>query len=1011
MRRPLLLISLSLAVLLPANVLTQDPVQIQFQTDPLLVQTGSEIVFTVLTVPDVLSMTWEYEQVTLGLFAGGQPTVNAVPQFLGRVTISANQLRIGGAQLGDAGTYTVEVTPSATTGLGSNSRSIELSVFDAVAGVTLVVPSVAVEGGNVSLMCSLTGGTGVSYQWGRGGVTIGNDSRITIIGGSLVINPARRSDTGEYSCTVSNPVSAQTDTQRLTIFYGPDTPVLTIEAPKDCVGEGDVMVGQMVRLTCLSDSLPPALFSWTFDGLPVSTAQPDSGVLSVQTFSTDESGRYVCTARNAVTTGTSEQETALTIVDVCLSGGEVAGIVIGSVLLLLLIIALIIWLVVFLVRRRRGTREDPPLVQRVKENPRIMPPDPRPNGARDLDPAPNPPLYQHNTNIHQPARFYTAPRENRGSPQMLQLDGLHNSNTNQPNGAAIVNGFLHGSVQNANSPPHNGVDNPAFTHADVRNVNAQTQQNPNIVIQTGAPEGGAQPQAVHVSLNTLPQSAQQNGNAQMPTIHFNLNSYSNNGQRAQQDSSFPVTNNNILETQQNLAHAGQLNPIMQQVPPYQGDPRWNGQIETLHQGQPDLIPTGFTHVNGNNVSHRNARTQTYQQEAEPRRSSIRRPDRRDTGGSSARRQMPWDRVRATPSFPSGTFQRRENTAEITSDATDYTAQPPPREDRTPNSRAQSRAHSQTEDRRRTPPRKDESSVDNRTETPSIGHRILNIRGVKLLEAAHQNQRTPPTRKRTAQPDSRSLSGSQTAARQEVTHSNSRARSVTSQQVSVGVSAVPEGPLTQQGQIPLQMTDTRALVDPNHLPQAFMNQQLQAVPIQRPPQGPGTQTRPVAVDTSQPRQAGAAPVTQPAAQPVASNLTQDAVRAHAQRAQVFQNRRQQTQAALQHPGTQAQAPAEKHPPPPPPVIPLAQFQALPKKSIQHRSPNRGHQPPRPPVNMPVAQRPHPVRQQPNAQHHHATLPPNHHHPHHHHGNVNAHRHTQGHPTHFTHPRQAHRGRPR
>lgn len=109
-------------------MLAQDQVEIQFQTDPLLVQTGTEIVFTVLTVSQVLSMAWQYEGITLGLWAG-IPVVDPSPQFQGRVTISATQLRIGGAQLRDAGNYMVEVTPSSSTGLTSNSRSIQLRVF------------------------------------------------------------------------------------------------------------------------------------------------------------------------------------------------------------------------------------------------------------------------------------------------------------------------------------------------------------------------------------------------------------------------------------------------------------------------------------------------------------------------------------------------------------------------------------------------------------------------------------------------------------------------------------------------------------------------------------------------------------------------------------------------------------------------------------------------------------------------------------------------------------------
>lgn len=95
---------------------------------------------------------------------------------------------------------------------------------------------------------------------------------------------------------------------------GPDTPVLTKETPKDCVGGGDLAAGQTVRLTCLSDSLPPALFSWQRDGQPVAASPPDSGVLTLQTFSTNDSGQITCTARNAITGATSVQRTALAVV-------------------------------------------------------------------------------------------------------------------------------------------------------------------------------------------------------------------------------------------------------------------------------------------------------------------------------------------------------------------------------------------------------------------------------------------------------------------------------------------------------------------------------------------------------------------------------------------------------------------------------------------------------------------------------------------------------------------------
>ncbi|XP_056300316.1 carcinoembryonic antigen-related cell adhesion molecule 2-like isoform X2 [Pseudoliparis swirei] len=399
MREPLLLLSLSLAVLLSADVLAQDQYEITFQEDPVLVRTGAETVFTVLTGPAVFSMIWEYQGgVTVGQWSGGSAAINAGTQFQGRVTITANQLRIAGAELRDAGEFTVVVTPTASTGLAANSRSIQLSVF--VLSATLSVPSVAIEARNVSLSCTWTGGTDITVRWDKGGAAVLADERIAISAGSLVINPARRSDAGEYKCTVSNPVSAQTATQSLTVYYGPDTPVLTTDSPKECVGGGDVLVGQTVRLTCLSDSLPAALFSWRRDGQPVAAGQPDSGVLSLQTFSTDESGRYVCAARNGLTGATSQQGVDLAIVATCLDVGEVVGIVIGCLLLLLIIVLLIVLIVCLAWRRRRRERRGQSDTS-VKTNPTPQPirPDPQPNGARDLGRGPHPPSI---TRTHTP---------------------------------------------------------------------------------------------------------------------------------------------------------------------------------------------------------------------------------------------------------------------------------------------------------------------------------------------------------------------------------------------------------------------------------------------------------------------------------------------------------------------------------------------------------------------------------------------------------------------------------
>ncbi|XP_061573292.1 uncharacterized protein si:dkeyp-97a10.3 isoform X2 [Cololabis saira] len=982
MRQLWLLISPALAVLLFAGVRAQNPVEIQFQTDPILSQTGSEIVFTVLTVSEVLSITWKYKEVTtVGIWAGGTAVVNPEPQFLGRVTITATQLRIGGAQLRDEGNYTAEVTPSAPTGLSPNSRSIQLRVFDAVAGVSLSVPAVAVEERNVSLSCTWTAGTEITVQWGKGGSAITADSRITISGGSLVINPARRTDAGEYTCTASNPVSAQTATQSLTVYYGPDTPVLTVDSPKDCVGAGDVLVGQTVRLTCTSDSAPPALFSWQRDGQPIASGQPDSGVLSLQTFSTTESGRYVCAARNAITEKASEQSTELAVVDVCLDGGEIAGIVIGSFLGIVIIVILIV-LLIFLARRRRG--------QEPKTNPsqRPIPPDPQATAVRDVDQGFQPPLYHRSAHPRQPDRWSTSHRESHGNPQYQPLNEPHNSNTQQHNGHGTTNRPQHNTIQNMNSSPHNGIDNPAFMQTDAQNTNTQ-QRNPNILIQTGNSQGGARPPALQVSLNALPYATQPNNNAQMPTIHVNLNSYSTGGQQPQQDGSFPLTNL-VDNTASQMQHTRPSEPAMQSGQSYPSNPLQNG-----------IIPTGYTHSNNNITSQRNANTQTYQRDQGPHF----RPERnstREDASSSSHGQRPWDQLRGTPAYPSGNLQRGQTSPGIK----DYTTQPPVREARAMNT---PQSQSQTVSRRRTPPRRDPASDNSQTRSHSAHIQLPNATSVTQLEPLHHTLRSPRTQRQNAQRDIRS---SQAALGQATTHSNNpEATRLMSQQASAGRSVVSQGPAALQGQTALQSADTRALADPNHLQQTHMAQQHIAAPIQTP-QDLGTRTQPAMRDSRQPGQGGTAPILSPSAPANSSNLTQAALRAHTEKAQAFQNRRQQTAAALHQAGppqTRAPAAGAQSPPTPPPVIPLAQFQTLPRERTQHKSPARGPEPFR--HNAPAAQR-HVQRpagtRHPTATHHN-------HHPGKGHTHVGAHRHDhpRGQPAHFPQPRQqqAHRGRPR
>lgn len=118
------------SVLLAAEVLAQKPVEINFSPELVQVQTGTAVLFTVQTESQVFSMSWKYQNgETIALWTETGTSVNNVNQFVGRITISATQLRIGAAQLNDAGFYTVEVVPVSGMNLATASKSVELKVF------------------------------------------------------------------------------------------------------------------------------------------------------------------------------------------------------------------------------------------------------------------------------------------------------------------------------------------------------------------------------------------------------------------------------------------------------------------------------------------------------------------------------------------------------------------------------------------------------------------------------------------------------------------------------------------------------------------------------------------------------------------------------------------------------------------------------------------------------------------------------------------------------------------
>ncbi|KAK3515847.1 hypothetical protein QTP70_034049 [Hemibagrus guttatus] len=621
----------------------QDPVPIQFQSSPVLVATGTNAVFTVQTIANIFSITWLTPGGgTLGQWINDQPVLNPIAQYQGRVSISATQLTISSSQLGDAGNYTVVVTPSAPTGLSTNSRSVTLSVFVAVGEVSLVVPSVIIEGGNASLTCSWTSGTNITVTWGKGSTNLPSDPRFIANAGSLIIRPVNRNDAGQYTCTVSNPVSSRTATASLTVYYGPDTPQVT-RTSSECVGGGDAIVGQAVQLTCTSVSLPPALLSWQFNGVPLTTSQANGGTLNLQVFSTNQSGQYTCLARNSITTQTTQQQTSLNVVATCLSVGAVAGIVVACFVVLVLIIVAII----LILRQRNVDRRLRTVIAQRKENlnnrPTVLP-DPQNGpdnpGFLSQGDQPDPPLHNYNR-INRSKNQQTTDQHNISNDILIQ-NRTPNTGAIQTSGNINTGMFTNNSNLNSNAHLHHSQWN-----GNSNQHNSGGQQNPNILIQTGHAEPG--PHTVLINLNTLPQ--QQNATTQPHTVQVSLNAPQPSSGPNQNTMQYNDQQSNAMQQESattscsNLRHVSgsHSNPQTRMDNIHNtAQPAYNS---TLRNGQPR-----DHHVTNQTRSRQNTED-TYNDSQQTRTQLSRELSVDYSDDNTHPRQMPWDRIHGTPAYP------------------------------------------------------------------------------------------------------------------------------------------------------------------------------------------------------------------------------------------------------------------------------------------------------------------------------------------------------------------------
>ncbi|XP_077788345.1 hemicentin-1-like isoform X6 [Podarcis muralis] len=234
----------------------------------------------------------EGSNLTLSCTADSNPAAQYTWSFNETSDIgSASQLSIHNLQFHHSGNYTCKAFNNETNA-SSTSASREIWVLAEVSDVAIMGLSEAIENESLILTCTSVGSE-VSYYWFRGNQSLEDGGHISLShdNQNLTINPVSQSDAGSYTCLGVNRISNNTSTPfELTVFYGPDDPVIS---PKI----NTYRTGSSLNLSCSADSHPPPQYTWIFkEGIIGNTSE-----LLIWNLSLNDTGDYTCSAFNVET--------------------------------------------------------------------------------------------------------------------------------------------------------------------------------------------------------------------------------------------------------------------------------------------------------------------------------------------------------------------------------------------------------------------------------------------------------------------------------------------------------------------------------------------------------------------------------------------------------------------------------------------------------------------------------------------------------------------------------------
>eukprot|EP00057_Strongylocentrotus_purpuratus_P009094 XP_011663568.1 PREDICTED: hemicentin-2 [Strongylocentrotus purpuratus] len=269
---------------------------VSFQTSPTSViqNLGSALTLqcSIASVP-MATITWQLSGDDISM------TTDITTSETGRVTTSTLEVKELEHQHG--GSYRCLATNRLLIGLTRFSQLGEVTLIGRPGFFVTPEPITVILGGTATFLCEANGSPASTVDWlnPRDNI-ITTGGRLTSTSTLLTITNTQETDGGYYTCRATNAWGENTASALLTVT-DPMEQIIFTATPTD----QSVVVGGRVTFPCGASGSPTPAIEWRKEvgDLPTNRIQePAAGWLRITGIEISDSGFYVCTASNSITT-------------------------------------------------------------------------------------------------------------------------------------------------------------------------------------------------------------------------------------------------------------------------------------------------------------------------------------------------------------------------------------------------------------------------------------------------------------------------------------------------------------------------------------------------------------------------------------------------------------------------------------------------------------------------------------------------------------------------------------